>query len=341
MDRDTHRFHAERLLDDHPGHALVHAVLALTADDVAIAEQLVPHEVEYDEPDDDELDTSTYVDHCPAEGCGRLDEHDGPHLAAEPITLPPITVPRGGIRYDAPADEPRGGWHTPAAHRYEMIHTDGVVDAPGLCGSSTSTEPDEQGKACTFECGRLDGHDGVHTAGPWVWLGERGHEFGLTHLNRDEAQRVLSGLVATPHVDARDPKRAARLDADTTVTRVQPRDGDSNPAWRLGLLAGLVRREMNLEPLPVEITVDELVDDLEANVRELVESRNNWRDEHQAQQPRFEQLKQATRELAAAADLMLNIGVRPAPSEFTALAETTQRVQAAIEAARRTLKAGQ
>ncbi|QXN73273.1 hypothetical protein SEA_HANS_56 [Gordonia phage Hans] len=139
-------------------------------------------------------------------------------------------------------------------------------------------------------------------------------------------------------VDARDPKRAARLDADTTVTRVQPRDGDSNPAWRLGLLAGLVRREMNIEPLPVEITVDELVDDLEANVRELVESRNNWRDEHQAQQPRFEQLKQATRELAAAADLMLNIGVRPAPGEFTALAETTQRVQAAIDAARATLE---
>ncbi|QGJ93609.1 hypothetical protein J1771_gp55 [Gordonia phage MelBins] len=226
--------------------------------------------------------------------------------------------------------------------RYDIVH------APVVCGSSTSTEPDEQGKACTFECGRIDGHDGVHTAGPWVWLGERGHEFGLTHLDTDEAQRLLSGLVATPHVDARDPKRVARLDADTTVTRVQPRD-PRNPAWRLGLLAGLVRREMGIEPLPVEITVDVLVDDLEMNVRELIESRNNWRDEAERQRVAGatpanrtrEQLERVTGELVAVADLMLNIGVRPAPGEFNALVETTQRVQAAIDAARATLKAGQ
>lgn len=196
-------------------------------------------------------------------------------------------------------------------------------------------DSDASSKGCDCGCDEPSGSTYVDV----MFDGPPGPESGrfIEVENQHRASIQFGEWVATPHVDARDPKRAARLDADTTVTRVQPRDGDSNPAWRLGLLAGLVRREMNLEPLPVEITVDELVDDLEANVRELVESRNNWRDEHQAQQPRFEQLEQATRELVAAADLMLNIGVRPAPGEFNALAETTQRVQAAIDDARQAL----
>ncbi|QGJ95838.1 hypothetical protein J1770_gp52 [Gordonia phage EMoore] len=312
MTTETHRTHAtehlHRLNDDalteagvhRTGYqAITHALLALTAPDI------------------------THID--ATDECADVEQCD------EFETIGQNCRAHTSRRYE---DQPRAGWRTPTAHRYD------VADAPVVCGSSTSTEPDADGKACTFECGRLDGHDGVHTDGPWVWLGERGHEFGLTHLNRDEAQRVLSGLVATPHLDARDPKRAARLAADTVVTPVQPQD-TRNPAWRLGLLAERVRRAMNIEPLPVEMTVDALVDDLDENVRELIESRNNWRDEHQAQQPHVEQLVQITRELVAAADLMLNIGVRPAPGEFTALAETTQRVQAAIEAARRTLEVGQ
>lgn len=46
--------------------------------------------------DDDDEGSSV----CPADGCGRPDGHDGDHLAAGPLTLPTLTVKRGGIRYD-------------------------------------------------------------------------------------------------------------------------------------------------------------------------------------------------------------------------------------------------
>ncbi|QDH93213.1 hypothetical protein SEA_ZIPP_60 [Gordonia phage Zipp] len=55
------------------------------------------------EVDDDDDDAGPPAPRCPAEGCGRVDGHEGVHLVADPITLPPITMKRGGIRYDAPA----------------------------------------------------------------------------------------------------------------------------------------------------------------------------------------------------------------------------------------------
>lgn len=118
--------------------------------------------------------------------------------------------------------------------------------------------------------------------GSWVWAGEPGHEYALTnldsggdardlpdvvrHMSPADAKTVVANMTATPHIDARDPKRAERLD-------------HTNPVWRLRALAGNVRRAMSLEPLPVAMTLDQLLDDLEANVDELATSRDNWRSE--------------------------------------------------------------
>ncbi|QDH93545.1 hypothetical protein SEA_VERITY_59 [Gordonia phage Verity] len=77
------------------------------------------------EVDDDDDDAGPPAPRCPAEGCGRVDGHEGVHLVADPITLPPITMKRGGIRYDAPAV---------------------VCGAPGLNGT----------------CRREPGHGGLH-----------------------------------------------------------------------------------------------------------------------------------------------------------------------------------
>ncbi|AYR02692.1 hypothetical protein J1766_gp56 [Gordonia phage Bizzy] len=79
------------------------------------------------EVDDDDADAGPPAPRCPAEGCGRVDGHDGVHLADEPLTMPTLTVKRGGIRYHH-TDE--GGDTSALADVPDGSHEHGRAPAP-------------------------------------------------------------------------------------------------------------------------------------------------------------------------------------------------------------------
>lgn len=216
--------------------------------------------------------------------------------------LATATVHNAGIVHAllAIADALDGGPYTPDAGKtmttvvdpdtvtagpFAAITVDHDVDPepePEFCTSHTRSDPTPDGKQALVSCNRVANHAGLHMDGSWVWSGEPGHEYALTnldsggdvrdlpdvvrHMSPADANTVVANMTATPHIDARDPKRAERLD-------------HTSPVWRLRALAGNVRRAMSLEPLPIEMTVDQLLDDLETNVDELIDSRDNWRSE--------------------------------------------------------------
>lgn len=195
--------------------------------------------------------------HTPPLVAPELDEDEGPapepcaadgcvlfdgHEGEHSATRPPIDIPH--------MTTVRGG---PRYHH--QLHTDGTVTPfvaitvdepePEFCTSHTRSDPTPDGKQALVSCNRVANHAGLHMDGSWVWAGEIGHEYALTNLDAD-------------------PKPPAYA---------------TNPAWRIGVLARKVRRAMSLEPLPVAMSFGELVTDLEANVDELVDSRDNWRAE--------------------------------------------------------------
>ncbi|AXQ62762.1 hypothetical protein KNU06_gp56 [Gordonia phage Angelicage] len=76
---------------------------------------------------DDDDDGSSV---CPADGCGRPDGHDGDHLAAGPLTLPTLTVKRGGLRYRGQTIETQGS--TLHATPFVALHTNEGGDTSAL-----------------------------------------------------------------------------------------------------------------------------------------------------------------------------------------------------------------
>ncbi|QNJ58378.1 hypothetical protein J1763_gp57 [Gordonia phage YorkOnyx] len=83
--------------------------------------------------DDDDSDVGPPEPTCDAEGCGRVAGHEGVHLVAEPFTLPPITVQRGGVRYHHVLHTSEGG-DTSAVAR-------DVPDGSHIVGRAPATEP--------------------------------------------------------------------------------------------------------------------------------------------------------------------------------------------------------
>ena len=273
--RDT----AERLINhsrkarpiDLPGIGNVAAAAAILDLADAIREAHTPPLVA---PELDE-DEGPAPEPCAADGCVLFDGHEGEHSATRPpIDIPHMTTVRGGPRY------------------HHALHTDGTVTPfaaitvdepkPEFCTSQTRSDPTPDGKQALVSCNRVANHPGLHIDGSWVWAGEPGHEYALTnldsgggahdlpdvvrHMSPADANTVVANMTATPHAAVRDPERAERLDHTYLV-------------WRLRVLAGKVRRAMSLEPLPVAMTIDELLDDLEANVDELATSRDEARAE--------------------------------------------------------------
>ncbi|AYR02439.1 hypothetical protein SEA_AFFECA_56 [Gordonia phage Affeca] len=80
----------------------------------------------YDDEDDEDEGSSV----CPADGCGRPDGHDGDHRAAEPLTLPTLTVKRGGLRYRGQTIETQGS--TLHATPFVALHTSEGGDTSAL-----------------------------------------------------------------------------------------------------------------------------------------------------------------------------------------------------------------
>ena len=204
------------------------------------------------------------TDHTPRDTAERLINHS---RKARPIDLAGIgNVATAAAILDL-ADAIRES-HAPPLVEYAELDED---DTP-------APEP------CTVDgCVLFDGHAGDHSpTRPPIEIphmttvrgGPRYHHAILDDgtVIPQQAQAPTAGpFVAitvdeTPHAAVRDPERTERID-------------HIDPAWRIRALAGKVRRAMSLEPLPVAMTIDELLDDLEANVDELATSRDEARAE--------------------------------------------------------------
>lgn len=195
------------------------------------------------------------TDHTPRDTAERLINHS---RKARPIDLPGIGNVAAAAAILDLADAIREA-HTPPRVDPEIDEDDTPAPEP-----------------CTVDgCVLFDGHAGDHSpTRPPIEIphmttvrgGPRYHH----ELHTDGTVTPFLALTVdeTPHAAVRDPERAERLD-------------HTNPAWRMRVLAGKVRRVMSLEPLPVAMTLDQLLDDLEANVDELATSRDNWRSEAQ------------------------------------------------------------
>ena len=196
------------------------------------------------------------TDHTPRDTAERLINHS---RKARPIDLPGIgNVATAAAILDL-ADAIREA-HAPPLVEYAELDED---DTP-------APEP------CTVDgCVLFDGHAGDHSpTRPPIEIphmttvrgGPRYHH--ELHTDGTVTPFLALTIDETPHAAVRDPERAERLD-------------HIDPAWRIRALAGKVRRVMSLEPLPIEMTVDQLLDDIESNVDKLATSRDNWRSEAQ------------------------------------------------------------
>ncbi|QKY78506.1 hypothetical protein SEA_ZITCH_61 [Gordonia Phage Zitch] len=248
---------------------------------------------------DEDEDSPRYRGVCPANGCGRPDGHDGDHLAAGPLTLPTMTAKRGGLRYHGQTVETQGS--TLDATPFTAVHVDtapdGVDDSPVVCGHAwpnyidgdhehVCAQPDDDehvwhvcdtclkitpdvcgAPGLNGTCRREAGHSGLHH-----------DEHGGAYLTEQDTATmtmddVQSAVLADEVVGSVSPA------TEPVSSPVQPPNGDADPLWRLRLLAGRARRAAGRAPLPVSrFTLGALVDDLDDNVRQLIESRDKWAD---------------------------------------------------------------